>query len=173
MASRFLLTASKAITAGGVGAVATVAAYRYQEVQREQSKLPTNELWSFKSNPTDGKKNVIIVGGGVVGITAAYKAALKGHKVVLLEPRSLPGKECSACAAGGMQRSNPVVDKGTWKAVTKSFLPFTRLVFGGSSEPYKFFHVRIVVIGDRCTLQIRRFVSQHLITLFVFSCTLL
>lgn len=70
----------------------------------------------------------------VVGITAAYKLALKGHSVALLEPRSEPGKECSSCAAGGMQRSNPVVDKATWLAVTKSFFPFTKL-------PYEFFHI--------------------------------
>lgn len=37
--------------------------------------------------------------------------------------------------------SNPVVDRGTWLAVTKSFLPVTRYIFGGSDEPYKFFHI--------------------------------
>ena len=70
----------------------------------------------------------------VEGITAAYKLALKGHSVALLEPRSEPGKECSSCAAGGMQRSNPIVDKSTWLAVTKSFFPFTKM-------PYEFFHI--------------------------------
>ena len=37
--------------------------------------------------------------------------------------------------------SNPVVDRGTWLAVTKSFLPVTRYIFGGTDEPYKFFHI--------------------------------
>ena len=37
--------------------------------------------------------------------------------------------------------SNPVVDRGTWLAVTKSFLPVTRYILGGTDEPYKFFHI--------------------------------
>jgi len=155
----------------------TAAIYRYQEVKREQSNLPLHELRLFKTNNNDNntahhlrssssssydetKKKVIVIGGGVVGITAAYKLALKGHSVALLEPRAKPGKECSACAAGGMQRSNPIVDRGTWIAVAKSFLPsfsFPRFVLGGGSrsgstdddddvdddvgESYKFFHI--------------------------------
>lgn len=35
-----------------------------------------------------------------MGVTAAYKLALKGHSVALLEPRERAGEECSACAAG-------------------------------------------------------------------------
>ena len=132
MASRVLQNASKVLVLGGVG-LGAIGAYRYQEVKREESNLPSRELFSFKETPASDKKKVVVIGGGVVGITAAYKLAVKGHSVVLLEPRSLPGKECSACAAGGMQRSNPVVDRGTWVAVTKSFLPF--------NDAYKFFHI--------------------------------
>ncbi len=40
-----------------------------------------------------------------------------------------------------MQRSNPVVDRGTWIAVTKCLAPFTRHILGGSHEPYRFFHI--------------------------------
>lgn len=137
MASRLLQNASKALVLGGTG-LGIVSVYRYQQVKQEQSNLPSNELWSFKNKASGDKKNVVVVGGGVVGITAAYKLALKGHSVALLEPRSQPGKECSACAAGGMQRSNPVVDRGTWIAVTKSFIP---LLGGSSGEMYKFFHI--------------------------------
>jgi glycine/D-amino acid oxidase-like deaminating enzyme len=54
---------------------------------------------------------------------------------------SAPHLQCSSCAAGGMQRSNPTVDKETWLAVTKSFIPFTRYLFGGTREPYQFFHI--------------------------------
>ena len=143
MVSRLVQNASKVLGLGATG-IGAAAVYRYQEVKQEQSNLPSHELWSFKKKPSNDKKNVIVIGGGVVGVTAAYKMALKGHSVALLEPHSQPGKECSACAAGGMQRSNPVVDRGTWVAVTKSFLPFTRFVLGGSDEPYKFFHVSSV-----------------------------
>ena len=132
---------SKVLAVGGVG-VGASATYRYQNLIDEETKLPTNELFRFDdTNPNSQKKQLIVIGGGVVGITAAYKAALKGHSVVLLENRSEPGKECSACAAGGMQRSNPVVDRGTWIAVTKCIMPMTRYIFGGPDEPYKFFHI--------------------------------
>ena len=110
-------------------------------MKKVQSNLPKTELWSFKNPSTQDKKNVVIVGGGVVGVTAAYKLATNGHKVVLLEPRSQPGKECSACAAGGMQKSNPVVGRGTWIAVTKSFIPFASYIFGDKHDQYKFFHI--------------------------------
>ena len=135
-----LSKASKVLAVGGVG-VGAVAVYRYQNLLDAESKLPTNELFRFdglrkdKGDQNPNKKQLIVIGGGVVGITAAYKAALKGHSVVLLENRSEPGKECSACAAGGMQRSNPVVDMGTWIAVTKCIMPATRLILGGPNEP--------------------------------------
>ena len=142
-----LSKASKALALGGAG-LGGAAVYRYQNLKKEESLLPTNELWKFsddslrKSNDTNkNKKQLIVVGGGVVGVTAAYKAALKGHSVVLLEPRSEPGKECSACAAGGMQRANPVVDMSTWIAVTKCIAPISRYVLGGDSEPFNFFHI--------------------------------
>lgn len=136
-----LTKGSKALALGGAG-LGAVAVYRYQEVKKEQSSLPTHELWSFKEKDSHSdKKKVVVVGGGVVGVTAAYKLAQKGHSVALLEPRSEPGKECSACAAGGMQRSNPVVDQGTWIAVTKCLVPLTRYVLGGADQPYKFFHI--------------------------------
>mmetsp|Transcript_20957 Transcript_20957/g.34583 ORF Transcript_20957/g.34583 Transcript_20957/m.34583 type:complete len:562 (+) Transcript_20957:39-1724(+) len=145
MTSRIISLGTKAVAIGGAGICAT-ALYRYQSVLQDESETPTNELWSFShpqpsSATAANKKQCIIIGGGVVGVTAAYKLALKGHSVVLLEPNSAPGKECSSCAAGGMQRSNPTVDKGTWIAVTKSFLPFTRYIFGGAHEPYQFFHI--------------------------------
>jgi len=139
MTSRLLQNITKAgVLAGGIAGVSLT--YRYEEVKKVQSNLPKTELWSFKNSSTkEDKKNVVIVGGGVVGVTAAYKLATNGHKVVLLEPRSQPGKECSACAAGGMQKSNPVVDRGTWIAVTKSFIP--SYIFGDKHEQYKFFHI--------------------------------
>jgi len=139
-----LFKAGKALAVGGVGAGSAVAVYRYQNLMEAERHLPTNELFRFANvanadnkNNKSNRKQLIVIGGGVVGITAAYKAALKGHSVVLLENRSAPGKECSACAAGGMQRSNPVVDRGTWLAVTKCVLPS---VFTGEKS-YQFFHI--------------------------------
>lgn len=69
MASRL---ASKVMAVGWVGtSLGVVGAYRYQKVQQEQAKLPSNKLWSFKDTPSGGKKNVIVIGGGVVGVTGA------------------------------------------------------------------------------------------------------
>ncbi|KAL7529641.1 hypothetical protein ACHAWF_003061 [Thalassiosira exigua] len=129
---------AKALAVAGGAGLGAVTFYRYWEVKQHQDNSPRDELWSFTNSE---KKKVVIIGGGVVGVTAAFKAALKGHQVAIIESRTKPGKECSACAAGGMQRSNPIVDRGTWISVTKSFLPLTRFVLGGPDEPYKFFHI--------------------------------
>ncbi len=96
MTSRLISLGTKALAIGGAGVGAT-AWWHYQAVLREESNLPTNELWSFShlQPSTADKKQCIIIGGGVVGITAAYKLAVKGHSVVLLEPNSAPGKEVS------------------------------------------------------------------------------
>ena len=99
MTSRLISLGSKAVAIGGTGVCAT-ALYRYQSVLKEESNSPTNELISFShqqpSAAAANKKQCIIIGGGVVGVTAAYKLALKGHSVVLLEHNSAPGKEVSS-----------------------------------------------------------------------------
>lgn len=135
-------TASKALALGSAG-LGAAAAHRYQNLLKQESQLPTQQLWKFDNTKalTGKRKQVVVVGGGVVGVTAAYKLAQAGHSVALLEPRKEPGKECSACAAGGMQRSNPTVDKDSWIATLKCIAPSSRYILGGDDEPYKFFHI--------------------------------
>ena len=141
----------------GAGAVlagvGTVATYRYRNVLARERELPSQMLQVFEALPntngsraeTKQKQRVIIIGAGVVGVSTAYKLAKQGHSVAILEPRPEPGDECSACAAGGMQRSNPVVDRDSWIAVLKCIAPRTisQLVFGGNEnqDSFKFFQM--------------------------------
>mmetsp|Transcript_5600 Transcript_5600/g.8598 ORF Transcript_5600/g.8598 Transcript_5600/m.8598 type:complete len:535 (-) Transcript_5600:198-1802(-) len=129
-----------AVAVGSLGVPASFAAYRYARVMERQGKLPTTNLAFFSESEDQHKQRVLVIGGGVVGVTCAYKLAKSGKQVVVLEPRSAPGKECSACAAGGMQKSNPVVDRGTWMAVLQSMFPLPTWL-GGSGETYRFFHL--------------------------------
>ena len=108
------------------GVIGTAAAFRYNKVIQRQAEWPTSPLVLPTENP-----DVIVIGGGVVGIAAAYTCAERGQKVLVIEPNSAAGQECTSCAAGGMQRSNPVVDWNTWLAVLKCS-------FG---QGYKFFHI--------------------------------
>lgn len=114
------------IAALSTGAVGIASVIRYNKVMERQKQWPSNEVALPNSN-----FDVIIIGGGVVGIATAYTCAQKGQKVLVIEPNSVAGKECTSCAAGGMQRSNPVVDRKTWLAVLKSS-------FG---QGYQFFHM--------------------------------
>mmetsp|Transcript_1398 Transcript_1398/g.1871 ORF Transcript_1398/g.1871 Transcript_1398/m.1871 type:complete len:539 (+) Transcript_1398:267-1883(+) len=140
-----------AILAGLGGA----ALYRYQKVKERESQLPQQPLTVFDSKTkktidNDKQKRVIIIGAGAVGVATAYKLAKLGHQVVVLEPSSKPGEECSNCAAGGMSRQNVVVDKNTWIGALKCLTPTAvkSLLFG--PEPtssgdddyhFDFFHI--------------------------------
>lgn len=129
VSSKALASAGLTI-AGSVAIVAATAVSPPASTTQNESEAQ-NELLS-------APKKVIVVGGGVVGVTAAYKLALAGHSVALLEPRSEPGQECSACAAGGMQKSNPTVDKETWIAVLKCIAPGLPW---RNNHDFKFFHI--------------------------------
>ena len=114
-------------TAIGSGAIGTAAYYRYQRVlERQANEWPTALLELPTATP-----DVIVIGGGVVGIAQAYICATRGQRVLVIEPNSVAGQECTACAAGGMQRSNSVVNRNTWLAVLKCS-------FG---HGYQFFHI--------------------------------
>lgn len=106
---------------GGVS-VASIGTlcYRYYHLD---SEFPASQL------PT---ADVVIVGGGVVGVTTAYKLSKSyGKSVLVIEANEMVGQECSKCAAGGMQISNPTVDYNTWKAVLSSMV----------GRGYQFFHI--------------------------------
>jgi D-amino-acid dehydrogenase len=134
--------------------------YRYQAVKQQESQLPKQPLAVFPSVANDSRhsvkqqqqrQRVIIIGAGVVGVSTAYKLGKMGHQVVVLEPSSKPGEECSHCAAGGMSRQNVVVDKNTWVAVLKCLAPtpIRSLVFANNSSSsnldkdhhFDFFHI--------------------------------
>jgi D-amino-acid dehydrogenase len=135
-----LSTASKTFFAALSCAGLPAFLYRYGQVKERERHLPSKALSLFKGKSQ--QQRIIVIGGGVVGVTAAYKLALKGHTVVVLEPNPRPAAECSACAAGGMQRSNPTVDRDSWIAVLKCIAPqLAQLVFGGKEERFNFFHI--------------------------------
>eukprot|EP00049_Salpingoeca_infusionum_P007539 m.122585 g.122585 ORF g.122585 m.122585 type:complete len:512 (+) comp13736_c0_seq3:120-1655(+) len=79
----------------------------------------------------------IVIGGGVVGVSAAVELARQGVQVTLLERRNAVAEECSKAAAGIMQRNNPRVDRATWFATVKSF--FKSHVLQDKSAMPKFF----------------------------------
>ncbi len=66
--------------------------------------------------------DVVIVGGGVIGLSVAYRLACEGVGVTLLDRREL-GREASWAGAGLLPanserlRSNPAVDLRSWSAV--------------------------------------------------------
>ncbi|KAL3910783.1 MAG: hypothetical protein SGILL_007558, partial [Bacillariaceae sp.] len=103
------------------------------QVMDREKQLPTNRLDVFDddsnaaTNPNTRtsatKKQAIVIGAGVVGVCTAYQLAKRGYEVAVIEPMTEPGEECSACAAGGMQRSNPVVDRDSWVATMKCLVP--------------------------------------------------
>lgn len=119
-------TATRFLLASG-GATSVLGAYRYQQVRQRERELPTETLSVFadeKNAHAKNKKPVIVIGGGVVGITTAYKLVKAGHSVAVLEPAPVAAAECSACAAGGMQRANVVVDRDSWYAILKCIVPW-------------------------------------------------
>ena len=123
--------------------------YKYQQVIEYERNLPKQTLQVFdddnnnNNNNNKNNKKVIVIGAGVVGVATAYSLAQRGYNVAVLEPNTKSGQECSACAAGGMQRSNPVVDKQMWIDVTKCLIPNWLLHAIGQTplSRYDFFHI--------------------------------
>ncbi len=72
---------------------------------------PSFELENEENlTPADVKKNVLVIGGGVAGMEAAYVAAKKGHKVVLCEAGGKLGGQINiACVPISKQELTKVV----------------------------------------------------------------
>lgn len=78
-------------------------------------------LISFKKSE---KPTALIIGAGVVGVCSAYHLEKRGFKVVVLDSSDGPTRGSTAVAAGGMQRSNPVIDRTSWKNIIISMMGF-------------------------------------------------
>ena len=67
---------------------------------------------------------ILIVGSGLIGLTAAYFLATRGHEVIVLDRREGPGQEASR-ANGGLltpSMSQPWNGPGTWRVLLGSLL---------------------------------------------------
>ena len=80
-----------------------------------------------------GEKKAVVI--GVAGVSTAYHLARRGYQVTILDKAAAPGSECSAVSAGGMQRSNPVLNRDSWLALIKSWNHLNQ-------PEYKFFHIQ-------------------------------
>jgi len=122
-----------------VAGLGALTMYRYRGVMERQRQLPQHSFSVFdeQQHPEQNQRRAIVIGAGVVGVATAYQLARRGYQVAVLEPMPEPGEECSACAAGGMQRSNPVVDRDSWIAVAKCFIP--KWIY--QHPPFDFFHI--------------------------------
>jgi len=119
-----------------------------QEAGSEKKRSGTSDSnISSSSSSSSQKQNVLVIGAGVVGVATAYKLAKAGHSVTVLEPNPEPGgvgQECTSCAAGGMQVSNPVVDKDSWLEVLKCVVPVSRFLYRNENRRrrhYNFFNI--------------------------------
>jgi D-amino-acid dehydrogenase len=135
MSAPFLIQSGTAAVAG----VTAMTYFRYKNILKRQERLPQTQFRVFDDGDEKKKKfkPAIVIGAGVVGVATAYQLAKRGYSVAVLEPMDAPGEECSACAAGGMQRSNPVVDRDSWVAVAKCLVPH----WMRPTRNYDFFHI--------------------------------
>ena len=74
----------------------------------------------------------------MAGVCTAYELGRKGYSVTVVDCSATPGEQCSAVPAGGMQKSNPTVNRDSWLSVIKSWNPFT------SMPEDKFFHINLL-----------------------------
>ena len=69
------------------------------------------------------KKQCVVLGAGVAGVTTAYEMGKLGYEVTILDKCEDISQECSKAPAGGMQKINPAVDAAMWMSAAKSLMP--------------------------------------------------
>lgn len=115
----------------GLGAayhINTNTAYAYSS-PAIQDETETSVV-SFHGNRS---RRAVVIGAGVAGISSAYELHQNGFEVIVVDASiGGPGAECSAVAAGGMQRTNPVVDRKKWREI------LSNLCFGSE---FRYFYV--------------------------------
>ena len=74
----------------------------------------------------------------MAGVCTAYELGRKGYGVTVVDFSESPAEQCSAVPAGGMQKSNPTVNRESWLSVIYSWNPFT------SMPEDKFFHINLL-----------------------------
>ena len=72
----------------------------------EQCKI--REISNMINQPAKIKRSITVIGGGIVGVAAALKLQLDGHKVRLID-RKEPGRETSYGNAGVLSDSSVYV----------------------------------------------------------------
>ena len=77
---------------------------------------------------------IVFIGAGIAGVCTAYQLGKRGYVVTVIDSADNPGTQCSAVPAGGMQKSNPTIDRDSWVAVMSSWKPLY------SIPEDKFFH---------------------------------
>lgn len=105
--------------------------------------LPSTSI-PWKDPPDPEGKKALIIGAGVAGMATAYQLTKRGYNVMVVDAASSPASECSDCPAGGMQRSNVVVNRQAWwKILTNLATPITRMLESSSSlPPFQYFYIQ-------------------------------
>ena len=106
---------------GALGCFAAAAGLWTATTEKTRAWQQTNTE-DLPSRNISGPRQAVVIGAGVAGVSTAYQLARRGWTVTVLEASPSPGSQCSAVAAGGMQRSNPVLNKDSWAEVMKSWI---------------------------------------------------
>lgn len=100
-----------------------VAAAALAEVTPADGSARTQAALRTRTGTKATGRRAVVVGAGVAGVATALELARRGVDVVVLDSASGPGKECSAVAAGGMQRSNLRLGWASWVDTLTATLP--------------------------------------------------
>lgn len=93
-------------------------------------------------------KQVLVIGGGASGLTAAVSAARAGAKVTLIEQNRQVGKKLSATGNGRCNLTNRDQDLSCYRGGAPGFAEKTLACFG-LSETLEFFEELGIVLKDR------------------------